>query len=201
MEVGMKVNVFNLNLRLRRKELGYTQAELAERVNVYPQFISDIETLKPLSRSITNYERLESIAVELDCDFDWLFPPDYIAMMDVDRFPWTRMVFQRRIVLTEIANQQHLLLKRGLEEEALDEVMKEHVDKMLEYLGDFPREIKVLCLRYGLRGEEPHTLEGTAAIMGVTRERISQIQQQAFSRLRHPAIRREIRDYLEPKYT
>jgi RNA polymerase primary sigma factor len=32
--------------------------------------------------------------------------------------------------------------------------------------------------------------------MGVTRERVRQIEAQALNRLRHPSIRRNLRDYL-----
>ena len=41
-----------------------------------------------------------------------------------------------------------------------------------------------------------HTLEEVGRKMGVTRERVRQIEAQALSRLRHPSIRRKLRDYL-----
>jgi RNA polymerase primary sigma factor len=48
------------------------------------------------------------------------------------------------------------------------------------------REQRVLALRYGLGGGEPHTLEQVGAQFSLTRERIRQIEAKALSKLRHP---------------
>jgi RNA polymerase primary sigma factor len=48
-----------------------------------------------------------------------------------------------------------------------------------------PRERKILSLYYGLEeGSEAMTLERIGALMGVTRERIRQIRERAFEKLR-----------------
>ena len=49
-----------------------------------------------------------------------------------------------------------------------------------------PREIRILQLRYGLLDGESCTLEEVGRKMGVTRERVRQIEAQALTRLRHP---------------
>ncbi len=59
-----------------------------------------------------------------------------------------------------------------------------------------PREVRILQLRYGLLDGQTYTLEEVGRKMGVTRERVRQIEAQAMNRLRHPAIRRKLRDYL-----
>jgi RNA polymerase primary sigma factor len=49
-----------------------------------------------------------------------------------------------------------------------------------------PRERKILYLYYGLEpGSEAMTLERIGALMGVTRERIRQIRERAFEKLRN----------------
>jgi len=48
------------------------------------------------------------------------------------------------------------------------------------------RERKVLILRFGLDGNESHTLEQVGEIFDVTRERIRQIEAKAMRRLSHP---------------
>jgi len=49
-----------------------------------------------------------------------------------------------------------------------------------------PREQRILSLYYGLEeGSEPLTLEGIGAMLGVTRERVRQIRERAFEKLRN----------------
>ncbi|MBU0619161.1 sigma-70 family RNA polymerase sigma factor [Patescibacteria group bacterium] len=59
-----------------------------------------------------------------------------------------------------------------------------------------PREVRILQLRYGLVDGETYTLEEVGKKLGVTRERVRQIEAQALSRLRHPTHARKLRDYL-----
>ncbi len=70
-------------------------------------------------------------------------------------------------------------------------------DTLLEILSDLPpREVKILQMRYGLLDGQTYTLEEVGKKLGVTRERVRQIEAQALSRLRHPAHARRLRDYL-----
>ncbi len=73
-------------------------------------------------------------------------------------------------------------------------LLREHLEAVLEGLP--PREVRILQLRYGLLDGQAYTLEEVGRKMGVTRERVRQIEAQALSRLRHPAIRRKLREYL-----
>jgi RNA polymerase primary sigma factor len=73
-------------------------------------------------------------------------------------------------------------------------LLREHLDSVLNGLP--PREVRILQLRYGLLDGQAYTLEEVGRKMGVTRERVRQIEAQALSRLRHPAIRRKLREYL-----
>ena len=45
------------------------------------------------------------------------------------------------------------------------------------------RERRVLELRYGLNGEETHTLDEIGHVLGVTRERIRQIEKHSLKKL------------------
>ena len=73
-------------------------------------------------------------------------------------------------------------------------LLQEHLEEILNTLP--PREVRILQLRYGLLDGQAYTLEEVGRKMGVTRERVRQIEAQALSRLRHPSIRRKLRDYL-----
>lgn len=68
-----------------------------------------------------------------------------------------------------------------------DEIVQddETLHHMLELVSRLDeRERSILQLRFGLDGERPHTLEEVSRIIGRTRERIRQIQNQALEKLR-----------------
>jgi len=70
-------------------------------------------------------------------------------------------------------------------------------EHLREVLNGLPlREGRILQLRYGLFDGQAYTLEQVGRKMGVTRERVRQIEAQALNRLRHPSIRRNLHDYL-----
>ncbi len=69
------------------------------------------------------------------------------------------------------------------EEAALMLLQKEQINAALETIS--PREAKVIVLRYGLNGNRPHTLEEVGKILGVTRERVRQIEAKALRKFRH----------------
>src|SRR3990172_3801421 len=73
-------------------------------------------------------------------------------------------------------------------------LLREHLQEVLNTLP--PREVRILQLRYGLLDGQSYTLEEVGRKMGVTRERVRQIEAQALSRLRHPSHRRRLSDYL-----
>jgi RNA polymerase primary sigma factor len=66
--------------------------------------------------------------------------------------------------------------------EAFSTTMKELLDCVMEGLSE--RENTILKLRYGLSGESIHTLEETGRTLGITRERVRQIQERALEKLR-----------------
>jgi RNA polymerase primary sigma factor len=58
--------------------------------------------------------------------------------------------------------------------------------------GLTPREQRILRMRFGLGGEDDHTLEEVGQVFGVTRERIRQIEAKALEKLREPARARKL---------
>jgi RNA polymerase primary sigma factor len=80
------------------------------------------------------------------------------------------------------------------DEAATYNLLREHLREVLNGLP--PREVRILQLRYGLLDGQAYTLEEVGRKVGVTRERVRQIEAQALNRLRHPSIRRKLHDYL-----
>ena len=77
---------------------------------------------------------------------------------------------------------------------ATQNLLKENLREALNSLP--PREVRVLQLRYGLHDGRNYTLEEVGQKMGVTRERVRQIEAQALTRLRHPHHRERLIDFL-----
>jgi RNA polymerase primary sigma factor len=80
------------------------------------------------------------------------------------------------------------------DEDVAATMLRELLQDVLQDLP--PRETHVLRLRYGLVDGQTHSLEEVGRKLGVTRERVRQIEAQALKRLRHPKCARRLRDYL-----
>jgi RNA polymerase primary sigma factor len=81
------------------------------------------------------------------------------------------------------------------EEQAAHEVLKDQLADTLEEVLT-PREKMVLQLRFGLGDGHQYPLEKVGEHLGVTRERVRQIEAEALRKLRHPALTERFKDYL-----
>ncbi|HEV7663961.1 MAG TPA: sigma-70 family RNA polymerase sigma factor [Chloroflexota bacterium] len=78
---------------------------------------------------------------------------------------------------------------------AAHSMLRRHMDDAMQVLS--PRERQVLRLRYGLAGGREHTLGEIADQLGVTSERVRQIESAALSKLRQPKLKHKLREYLD----
>ena len=79
-------------------------------------------------------------------------------------------------------------------ENAFQIALHNMIDDVLKQLTD--REIKIIELRFGLHGEGPCTLQETGRMLGITRERVRQIQERALAKLRSVDHIQDLHDFL-----
>jgi RNA polymerase primary sigma factor len=72
--------------------------------------------------------------------------------------------------------------------------LQETIQEVLSELTE--REMKIIQLRYGLNGEGPYTLQETGRLLGITRERVRQIQEKAITKLRGNKAIGDLREIL-----
>ncbi len=77
------------------------------------------------------------------------------------------------------------------------QLLREHLEDALSVLTS--RERQVLRMRFGLDDGRPRTLEEVGNVVGVTRERIRQIERKAFEKLRDPRISEKLAGYLDER--
>src|SRR5579863_4395366 len=58
-----------------------------------------------------------------------------------------------------------------------------------------PREATIMSMRFGLYDGNPHTLDEIGRALGLTRERIRQLEKQSLSKLRHPSRAQPLLDF------
>lgn len=73
--------------------------------------------------------------------------------------------------------------------------IQETLQEVLSHLTE--REIKIIKLRYGLAGEGPYTLQETGRLLGITRERVRQIQEKALNKIRNLNMIGELKEFIK----
>ncbi|MBI2411878.1 MAG: RNA polymerase sigma factor RpoD [Deltaproteobacteria bacterium] len=78
---------------------------------------------------------------------------------------------------------------------AIEKDLSDQTNLVLESLT--PREEKVLRMRFGIGEKQDYTLEEVGKVLGVTRERVRQIEAKAIRRLRHPTRAKLLKGFSE----
>jgi RNA polymerase primary sigma factor len=152
--------------------------------------------------------RVFKVAQKIEQDLGRRPTPEEIAQeikgLDPEKARWLLRVSQRSISLDKPIGDEEDAGELGdfiVDETAPspiqateEQLLHESLERMLANLK--PREARVLRLRFGLDGDRAHTLKEVGDRIGVTRERVRQIEGKALRKLRHPRHSRALKDYL-----
>ncbi len=191
---------FTLTAKLRHgllwaavKRLG-SQAALARELGVTPTAVGQWVNLK--GKPPFNSPRWPEIEAKLFVitgkTADELFPEALMSKDFLDapkEFEQTKEVELRAIAC---ATRNRLELPSP-EEDAIREELKEKVGEVLATLNF--RQRTVLEMRFGIPDGRTHTLAEVGRAIGVTRERVREIEQKAIRELSKPRRRRVIEDF------
>lgn len=121
-----------------------------------------------------------------------------------ERVAWVLATKRYAVSLdAELANQDGGSLAQLLADDSLVPVPESVTEGNLrasldDALADLPdRERTILHRRFGLDGDEPETLGEIAADMGITAERVRQLQNAALTRLKRPAKLSQLKSFVE----
>ena len=137
-------------------------------------------------------------------------PEEIAEEMDIEpsKVQWMMRISRRPLSLERpVGEEGESELGNFIEDESASQptqsaeqhLLREKLEKVLATLT--PREARVLRLRFGLQDGHSYTLKEVGDKLGLTRERIRQIESKALRRLRHPRRSRQLRNHLIRKST
>ena len=134
-----------------------------------------VQTERMLVQRIGREPRVEEIAAELG------FPVGEVR--EIQRIAQTPISLERPVGDEESALGDFVEDERAPSpfDEASETMRTDHIRRALAALPE--RERRVIELRFGLRGDQPRTLEEVGRTFGVTRERIRQIENNTLRKL------------------
>jgi RNA polymerase primary sigma factor len=205
-----------------RQAISRAIADQARTIRIPVHMVETINRLMRAQRQLTQQLEREPTREELALEMDLLAPGETAEVLEartkdeplppalaqklqraVERVERILRLAQEPMSLeTPVGAEESSMLGDFIEDEnvvtpldaASRELLREQIQNALAFLNE--RERQVLELRFGLVDGRDHTLEEVGQSLGVTRERVRQIEAKALRKLRHPRSSRTLRDYL-----
>jgi RNA polymerase sigma factor (sigma-70 family) len=193
-EIAVNMRLYNNRLRQRRLGAGLNYRQLSEVTNIPQSVCGEMEriTYDPFKHSSVGIVVGWKKAVIMISEF-WRTVPDELfpeALRAARQFEAELTVDAADIaLLSEYASKAALPLN---DEDAYtgNIGLRAQVRKTLGTLSK--REAGILRMRFGIGSNDEMTLEEVGTIIGVSRDRIRQIEARALRKLRHPSRSRQL---------
>jgi len=176
-----------------------TQKALAGFLRISPLTVGNWENFKTYPKRRGMIEVLEWA---LNCEIKEIFPPEFVkAIKEKGLLPIEKVIDIKQ--LPRYTRGEFLLPnpEEAYELKERMESIKENIEESLESL--YEREARVLRLRFGLERSDCYpfetgglSLEKIANILGVTRERVRQIEAKALRKLKHPSRSGSLKEFI-----
>ena len=150
--------------------------ELKEKLNREPsykeikEYLKEKEDLDIDEETIKNYLLIKRHSVSLDTPVD---EEEGVSFIDL------------------LSNQN----TEDLERDLIREYLEKEIDHILSFLSE--RERYVIINRFGLHDKQPKTLKEIGKELGISRERVRQIETRALKKIKALATRRHLRDLIQ----
>lgn len=191
---------YRINLKVRNnlllsaiEEAGYKNvAQFCKAANLFPSRVGALINLKepPVRQDGDWTATAKQIA-----DFLGLIPEDlWTQEQTMFVLPTNQSHFSlshKEMLLTLARNTGELLEQPEIDENLQAEDRKRIIAELLDGLP--PRQAKILRLRFGIDCNKEHTLEEVAEMYDLSRDRIRQIELEAFRRLHVPERLKELK--------
>ena len=177
-----------------RQSISRAIADQARTIRIPVHMIETINKIVRASKLLVQEKGKEPTAAEL---------AEYLGM-DEDKIKSIIKIAKEPISLeTPIGDDNDTHLEDFIEDTrtkqpltyVIEENLKEKIEEVLSTLTE--REEKVLRMRFGIGDGHDHTLEEVGRVLGVTRERVRQIEAKALRKLRHPKRSRILAGFVE----
>ena len=170
----------NWPLRAARLRRGMEQKDLGRLIGLSGNMISQYENL----RSVPNEQRAKRIAAILDVPVASIFP-SWLKTLTVGYEYRSPFEFDSRISLDAMRERGILPAHLACVDPHDELDAQDNAAMVAEFLAQVTeRERQVIEYRYGLDGNAPRTLQECGELLGLTRERIRQIERRGFRRIR-----------------
>ncbi len=153
-------------------------------------FISKVkEAYEKLKEKLGREPTIEEIAKEIDAS-----PKKVKQALQIVRMP---LSLDMPVGEDEDVTLLDLMSKKGtddVEKEVVEEELHKQLESLMKVLDD--REKEIIKHRFGLEGEEPKTLNEVGEMLGISRERVRQLENRALKKLRAAAMKKHLKDFL-----
>lgn len=160
---------------------------ISQKIDTAYYYLKDSLNREPTIEEIQTFLKREDIEIDKDIIENQLFFKQYFISLDTPI-----LTSDEDILLSDTISNSGT---EDIEKELVNEDILKSIDELLETLPQ--RERLILIHRFGLYGEEPKTLKEVGDIVGISRERVRQIEKRLLKKLRAVASKKKLQDLIK----